>query len=165
MNEELIKKKKEKEELTRKKDSQCEENLKRKEYFDERKSLINAMFEESKLFDTHILTLASGALGLSLAFIRQIAPNPKALFILIIGWLCFCISICLTLCSILTSQDACKKQIEIIEEDLDDSNEYKKNTNENKLTICVRRLNILSIIFFITGVISIICFTIYNLYY
>jgi len=45
-------------------------NLKYKTYLDERKLLVNAKLEESKLLDKSILTLAASALGLSLTFIR-----------------------------------------------------------------------------------------------
>lgn len=163
MRKESLKTKKEKKELIRKLNSKSEKNIRYKAYLDERKSLTNATLEESKLFDTYILTLASGALGLSLTFINKITPNPKDLFMLIIAWSSFCISMCLTLFSFLVSQDACLKQIEINEEDLEDSKKDTKNTHENKLTIWVRRLNIISIISFIIGVIFLISFTIYNL--
>lgn len=164
MNEELLKTQKEKEKLKRKLDLKTEEDLRRKEYLDERKLLVKTMLEESKLFDTNILTLAAGALGLSLTFIKNIAPNnPKVLFMLTIAWLGFWVSTCSTLSSFLVSQDACLRQIEIIGADLEDSNQDRKNTHENKLTIWVRRLNIISIISFIIGVIFLIFFTIYNL--
>ena len=135
-------------------------------YLDERKLLVKAMLEQSKLFGTHILTLAAGALGLSLTFIKDLVPNnPKVLFMLTIAWLGFWVSTCSTLSLFLVSQDACLRQIEIIGADLKDSNQDRKNTRENKLAIWVRRLGIISITSFIIGVIFLIYFTIYNLQY
>lgn len=166
MNEELLKTQKEKEKLTRKLDLKTEEDLRRKEYLDERKLLVKAMLEESKLFGTNILTLAAGALGLSLTFIKNIASNnPKVLFMLTIAWLGFWVSTCSTLSLFLVSQDACLRQIEINKAALEDSNKDRKNTRENKLAIWVRRLGIISITSFIIGVIFLIYFTIYNLQY
>lgn len=163
MRKESLKTQKEKKKLTGKLDLKIEENLRRKEYIDERKILINAKLEMSKLLGKFILTLASGALGLSLTIIKQIAPNPKYLFLLIVAWSSFGISMCSTLSSFLVSQNACEKQIEINEEGLEDSNKDRKNKRENKLTIWVKRLNICSIISFIVGVKFLISFTIYNL--
>lgn len=140
-------------------------DLKYKVYLEERSSLIDAKREGSLLFDKAILTLAAGAFGLSLTFIRQVAPNiiPETIFLLICAWTMFCISLLSTLISFLTSQVACSKQIEILEtEDLDNqSNQDKKSYN--KLSICTWRLNILSISTFIIGVISLAIFSIFNL--
>lgn len=88
-----------------------------KVYLEERKLLIHAEYEESRLFDKAILTLTAAAFGLSLTFIRQIVPTIKAgtVWILICAWAGFCISLLSTLISFLTSQYACSKQREILE--------------------------------------------------
>jgi hypothetical protein len=52
--------------------SEVNENLKYKTYLEERKLLVSAEIEGSRLFDKTIITLAAGVFGLSLAFIKQI---------------------------------------------------------------------------------------------
>jgi len=138
-------------------------------YLDERKALIDAERESARLFDKAILTLTSGAFGLSLAFIRQIVPSIRCgtkLF-LIFGWTGFSLSLLSTLISFLISQFACRKQREILE--LEYSRDQKQNSQEDKQNIknkwarCTNRLNISSLVFFILGLIFLAVFVIINL--
>jgi len=148
-------------------DSNGKDDFKYKVYLGERKSLIDAEREESRLFDRAILTLAAGAFGLSLTFIRQIAPNikPGTVYMLILAWSGFCISLLSTLISFLASQFACSKQREILEaEYFDDySNQDKKAKSENKAAIWTKRLNLLSIVTFIIGAVFLAAFSVVNL--
>jgi len=148
-------------------DSVSKDDLKYKVYLDERKLLVDAEREQSRLFDRAILTLSAGAFGLSLTFIRQIVPNIKSgtMLFLIIAWASFCMSLLLTLISFLTSQYACRRQIEILGvEFLNDNNDTKKEANlKNKEATCTKILNCFSLFFFIVGVISLAIFSIVNL--
>lgn len=148
-------------------DSDSNDDFKYKVYLEERKSLVDAEREGSRLFDKAILTLAAGAFGLSLTFIRQIVPNiiSGTMFMLICAWVGFCISLLSTLISFLTSQFACSKQREILEaEYFDNHSGYnKKAIFKNKTAIWTKRLNILSIFTFIFGVIFLAIFSIINL--
>ncbi len=148
-------------------DSKNNNDLNYKVYLDERKSLIDAKREGSRFFDKATLTLAAGALGLSLTFVRQLNSNIKSgtVSLLICAWAGFCISILSTLISFLTSQSACSKQIEILEaEYLPQNNTQDKKVNyRNNLKIWTTRLNILSIFAFIIGTICLAWFTIVNL--
>ncbi len=47
-------------------------------YLDERKLLVDAKREGAQSFDKAILTLAAGAFGLSLTFIKEVAPDAKS---------------------------------------------------------------------------------------
>ena len=135
-------------------------------YLDERKSLIKFKFEETRLFDKAIITLAAGALGLSLTFIRQIAPDPKSwtIPILAIAWVSFCLSILSTLVSFLTSQHACSKQVEILEaEYFPENGQQMGNKPNNRAKRCTKFLNWVSIAFFIIGAILLAVFSICNL--
>lgn len=136
--------------------------LERTAYLDERKALVSAMFEETKLFDRSILTLAAGSFGLSFAFIRQIVPaiNPDTIKLLTASWINFSISIIATLISLLTSIKACRKQIEILETHIDNSS---KNKSCNIPSFCTTCLNILSIVTFALGVCYLARFSINNL--
>lgn len=148
-------------------DSDSNDDFKYKVYLEERKSLIDAELEGSRLFDKAILTLAAGAFGLSLTFIRQIVPDIKSgtVFMLIYAWVGFCISLLFTLISFLTSQLACSKQREILEAEYfnNHSSHDKKANLKNKASVCTWWLNILSISTFIIGVILLAIFSISNL--
>ena len=147
--------------------SDSNDDFKYKVYLEERKSLVDAEREGSRSFDKAILTLAAGAFGLSLTFIRQIVPNIESgtMFMLICAWVGFCISLFSTLISFLTSQSACLKQIEILEaEHLNNQSNHDKETNlKNMASDYTQRLNILSISAFIIGVIFLAIFSISNL--
>jgi len=131
-------------------------------YLEERKQLIAAERETAQQFDKAILTLAAGALALSITFINQIAPNPKphSVYFLIGAWILFCFSLLSTLISFLTSQVACRKQRDI----LDDKLSSKENNKSNKAALWTNRLNYFSIVFFILGVVSLIVFSAMNLF-
>jgi len=148
-------------------DSGNNNDFKYKVYLEERKLLIHAEYEESRLFDKAILTLTAGAFGLSLTFIRLIVPTIKSgtMWMLICAWAGFCISLLSTLISFLTSQSACSKQREILEAEYFDNHgsQSKKAHPKNKPGIWTKRLNKISISAFIIGVIFLATFTIANL--
>lgn len=141
-------------------------NLKYKVYLEERKSLVDAEREGSRLFDRAILTLAAGAFGISLAFIRQIVPNIKSgtLFLLICAWAGFSLSILSTLISFLTSQSACSRQRDILEAEYFNSDDKRpENKMKNIPAIWTKRLNIISVVSFLAGVILLAIFSSINL--
>ena len=151
-------------------DSNSNDSLEYKVYLEERKSLVDAVREGARSFDKTILVLSSGAFGLSLTFIRQISPNIKSgtVFLLICAWVGFCLSLLFTLISFLTSQSACLKQIKILEvEYFNSQREHDKKANieniENKSSDWTGRLNKLSIVAFMLGVIFLAFFSISNL--
>ena len=97
-------------------------------YREERNSLVDAEREGSRSFDKAVLTLSAGALGLSITFLRQIAPSPipGTVVVLIFAWIAFGLSVLCTLSSFLTSQRAIGRQREILDEIYS-----KKIPNEN----------------------------------
>jgi len=130
-------------------------------YLEERKQLISAERFTAQQFDKAILTLAAGSLGLSITFIKYLAPTPKQCSknYLIIAWIFFSLSILFTLISFLTSQSACRRQREILD------NEIKQNESNsgNIYATVTNYLNWGSIIFFIFGTIFLIIFAGSNL--
>ncbi|MDE1889230.1 MAG: hypothetical protein KGJ87_07580 [Planctomycetota bacterium] len=130
-------------------------------YLEERKQLIGAERETAQQFDKAILTLAAGALALSITFIKQIAPHPKSqsIYFLIAAWTFFSLSILSTLISFLKSQDACRRQREILDQD----RLSKPHDNKNSAANWTNRFNWLSIVFFISGIISLIIFSVFNI--
>jgi hypothetical protein len=132
-----------------------------KVYLEERKSLIDAEREGASFFDKAILTLTAGAFGLSLTFINQIVPSIKygTFFLLVIGWAGFVVSLLATLTSFLTSQSACRRQIQIIEHDFLGKGRGGKNVPARMTHL----LNIVSISTFILGAIFLALFVTINL--
>ena len=134
-------------------------------YRDERKSLQNALLDQSRSFDKYVLTLAAGTFGLSFLFIRHIAPEPSTntMALLVTAWCFFAISILMTLLSFLASQQACLRQIEILDFWLHQRSEEKPES-ANVFTKVTRRLNWLSMVMFMSGVALLIIFAALNVF-
>lgn len=123
-------------------------------YLEERKSLIDAHREGGRSFDKSMLTLSAGAFGISLAFIKQIAPTLQAgsVVILIWSWVLFGGALLCTLVSFLTSQSAFLRQIEILEEEIDKSDDSSNESNSRNIYDTITRvLNYVSVLLFIAG--------------
>lgn len=86
-------------------------------YKEERKGLIDAEMATSRTYDRYVLILASGALALSLTFLREIARNPRPSSYVLLGfaWALFALTIAAGLSSILCSQKAFRRRLEILE--------------------------------------------------
>jgi len=130
----------------------------------ERQALLNALLDQSRSLDKYILTLAGGALGLSLVFIKDIAPTPKAetIGVLVGSWVSFCISILITLLSFLLSQKAIFKQIGITEGLISGKLDQNRK-HPNPFRTATGILNWISMVSFIVGVILLITFAAINL--
>jgi hypothetical protein len=131
-------------------------------YLQERKDLIKAEHSMYERFDKAILTLSAGALGISVTFINQIAPNPKVSTWgwIFTAWLSFSLSILSTLISFLVSQKACRRQIEICEKVL---LEKENSDQQNKLADLTQWFNYIAIVLFIIGIFALIIFCLKNL--
>lgn len=141
--------------------SEIDPNDERKIYLDERKLLIEAERESARSFDKTIITLSAGALGFSLTFIRQIAPNPQpdTLWLLVGAWVSFALALLAILLSFLLSQSAIRRQRKIIDEE----QESKKAAREqpNCWATVTNWLNWISMGLFVIGVVSLTFFS-YN---
>jgi hypothetical protein len=71
-----------------------------------REWLVSAYENATQSFDKAIMTLAGGALGVSIAFIHDVAPKPEHKWLLGVAWSLFALSLLLILASFLTSQRA-----------------------------------------------------------
>jgi hypothetical protein len=69
----------------------------------ERDRLVQHRAKATESFDRTVLTLASGALGLTVAFIHEIAPHPRHVWVVAVGWSFLCGSLLLILASFLSS--------------------------------------------------------------
>lgn len=88
-------------------------------YTKERDALRKDSLEVSGRYDKAILTLAGGALALSITFLEKIAPHPTQwTFLLLAGaWLCLIASVLLELYALATSQTVTNEQIRIVDEE------------------------------------------------
>jgi hypothetical protein len=73
---------------------------------DERKRLTDLHEKATDAFDRAVMTLAGGALAISIAFIHDVAPHPRHKWVLGLGWIMFAASLLLILLSFLTSERA-----------------------------------------------------------
>lgn len=94
------------------------EETRYKAYVDFRRMYADSNRETSKLLDQSLLTLAGGALGLSLTFIRQVFPSPTlgSLPALLFAWVLFGSCILATLISLITSGHANERTTEQLDE-------------------------------------------------
>jgi hypothetical protein len=139
-----------------------EGKLEDKRYLETRKAYVESKNASLNSFDKYVLTLAAGALGLSLTFINEIVPiiEPVTFIYLIIAWSGFIASLISTLFSFLTSQWAFDKQISM----LDDG--YISGVEKNNINIpriITNGLNIFSIISFVIGTFTLAIFIALNL--
>lgn len=71
-----------------------------------RRQLDDALGQSSTDYDRTILTLSSGALAVSIAFLRDIAPDPSCVALVVVAWILLGLSLASTLLSHATSQKA-----------------------------------------------------------
>lgn len=133
-------------------------------YLEERKLLVEAEREGARTFDKAILTLAAGALALSMTFLEKVVPIAQAttLWSLASSWAAFGLSIFLILFSFLTSQWACIRQRAILDKEwLPGPDE--RSSERNNWTTATTILNVGSIFSFAVGVIFLCYFSFANL--
>jgi hypothetical protein len=122
---------------------------------DYRATLVAAHQKSSEAYDKAVMTLAGGALGISVTFVHDIAPNPKHTGWLSWSWVFFAISLALIFVSFLASQYAIGRRIK----EWDD----KKVFPWNLWGMATRFLNLLSGAAFIAGVICLVRFAALNI--
>jgi hypothetical protein len=106
-------------------------------HLDERKQLIDAARESARTFDQAVLAFGSAVFGFSIAFLKDIAPNPAPETLKWLGasWLLFSLGLLAILLSFLFSHRACMFQIKVGEralggqEDKPTGNPWSKATN------------------------------------
>ena len=133
-------------------------------YLEERKLLVDAEREGARTFDKAILTLAAGALALSITFLEKVVPVAQAttLWSLTSSWVAFGFSIFLILFSFLTSQWACVRQRAILDKQWLNNSDGRKS-ERNNWTTATTLLNVGSILLFATGVVFFCYFSFANL--
>lgn len=133
-------------------------------YASTRQDLLARNLSNSEKYDNAILTLSTGVLAISLAFIKDIVPlaNSQYVVLLIISWCAFGASIVSTLVSFALSQVAIKRQLDYAEKYyLEEKEEYL--SKKNCPAILTEFVNYASGILFIAGIATTICFVSINI--
>ena len=114
--------------------------------------IYEAYFESAKQFDKHILFIASGALGISFSFIKDIVDLKYSIynFILIVSWIDLAVVILLSLISHYISKQALNEKLKLFY--------HKEQTKADKLNSNVKCLNISMIIMLVFGIILLVTF-------
>ncbi|WP_157208909.1 hypothetical protein [Mariniflexile maritimum] len=125
-----------------------------KEYLE----LLNkAYFESASQFDKQLLFVASGALGISLAFIKDIIQlniaSNKAL--LLLSWISFGVVILINVISHYTSLKAINYKIENID--------HNSDKHSKKYNLVTKWFNVLMIVFLTSGLILLNLFICINI--
>jgi hypothetical protein len=120
-----------------------------------RQWLVEAHQRSSDAYDKAVMTLAAGALGISLAFVHQVAPRPTHKNWLAVSWVLLAVSLLLIFMSFWTSQQTYLREIK----------------KRDKLPVSRRdvpgwattTLNVMSGLVFIAGVLCLVRFAWFNL--
>jgi hypothetical protein len=85
------------------------------QYIEERKGLIDAARESSRTFDQAALAFGSAVFGASIAFIKDVAPQPRTHTLGWLGasWVLFSFGLLAVMLSFLFSHKACMFEIEV----------------------------------------------------
>ena len=123
-----------------------------------------AELEVSGRYDKWILTLAGGALGLSITFIEKIAknPTPDTLCWLKCAWFFLIVALLLALSSLVTSQSSIREN----RSELDSANDQRRAPALNfprRFTKLTNWLNWTSLVSFVFGVILLCIFSSKNI--
>jgi len=122
-----------------------------KEYTDQQYLALKYSYEQ---FDKNVLFIASGALGISFAFIEKVIPNLAQAFktnLLINSWYCFAGVIFISLLAHFISTQAIRWSIE-----KKGSKNYKRN--RKYINLIIRFINTLQIAGLLLGIILLISF-------
>jgi hypothetical protein len=122
-------------------------------------ALVQGVTEASRQTDKLVTTLAAGALGLSIAFIRDVAPCPHSQWLLAAAWSSLCLALALTLTSLVTSRAAHEAILKQLPR-CDSVQDVDANPRSAKVT---RWLTWLSIPALLAGVAFLVSFALLNL--
>lgn len=129
-----------------------------------REVLIKVSFDQQNSYDRNVLVLASGALGVSLIFIKDIAPGPlyAVPFALFGAWALLVICLLSTLISFVTSKKAIDLQIAIVDRQIENESYADEERRRHCFSTATAFTNHASYILFILGIILLCLFAFSN---
>jgi hypothetical protein len=115
-------------------------------------------------FDKSMLTLSSGALAVSLAFIKDIVPLARAAWILtlLFSWVAFALCIVTTVVSFLFSIEALKKQRILLDEMLSTKDRELEKSQTSGWSTAVRVCTRVALTLFLVGLALTMIFVVKN---
>ncbi len=130
----------------------------RQEYLDERRLLVEAELAISQTLDKALLTLSSGALGLSITLARYFVPEqePQLSKVLLWAWSLFGGAVVCTIISLFTSQIALRRHRDILDTDYS-NNDSSDSKMRNYWAYCTSLCTLVALVLFILGVIILAC--------
>ena len=134
---------------------------------DYRASLESGLHEQYRSADKAILTLAAGALGLSLTFLSKETAAGTA-WLVRVAWVFLTFSITSTLMSFRASQKACEMQMKKVEKEYIENQVIEANAEANervqtKEVKCVAFWNLVSLYGFLIGIVLLLAFGMFNI--
>ena len=115
-------------------------------------------------FDKYLLSFSTGSLYLSIVFINSLSIEHKYLVILIFGWISFLISIISCLFAIFFSMHAHRKQVGLVDEDINKMiSEGTVVNGNNEYNFWVDFFQIISLSGFMIGIILFSIFFLLNI--
>ena len=126
-----------------------------------RQELIDAKNASQDQLDKALLTLSAGAFGITIAFLESITSTPPVWpGLLYLSWFCWGLTIGLSLIAFYLSVKSHDKDLALLHSD--PKNLYDENRKDPTNT-AVKWLNIMSLILFLIGLVTISLFTAFNL--
>src|SRR5436190_21011952 len=132
-------------------------------FIEERKTLFQTAKDASDQYSKAILTLAGGSLGLSITFIKEIAPSPSrgSLVLLGLAWVVYAMSMLATTTSFLLGQFAYMRQIDLSQAAL--LGDGESSNTVNRYVPWMKGLDIAGLLLFALGLGLTLTFAMMNL--
>lgn len=109
-------------------------------------------------FDETMITLSAGALGLSIAFVRNIVKHPGYKYMLATAWCCFGLTLVIMVFSFMLSICAVRNESLLAQAKKDDDDEAESNIADSILNL----MNWGALIIFSIGVVFLAGFALLN---
>jgi hypothetical protein len=145
------------------------EQTRYEDHVKERGQLLQLLASLSDRYDKWAITLSGGAVGVSLAFIEKIAPNPLPWSVWLAGvsWLLLVLSLLAAFLSLLSAVYAAKRQVDLLDESYEQfckaGRDPKFRREKNRCNDWTHRLNLVHSIAFPLGVLVLCVFAFVNL--
>lgn len=120
-----------------------------------RSQSIEGEFRQSQNFDKAVLTLSSGALGLSLVFIKDLVPEPTSTGSLLAAWILFGVAVASILIAMVFSQRGYRRERKLLNDDVSGQD---TSAEKNGWASATKAMNLLAVGAFLFGVVFLICF-------
>jgi len=122
-------------------------------YLQERDSIIRQVHEQQSSLDKYIITISTGAFGVSLAIVKYLETitTIEGQNLLVVSWFLFIATIVITLSSFVFSQAALRKQLSIMRKWYD-QDELSEEDERNRYSNITKWTNGIYLVLFVAGV-------------